>query len=126
MKKQVSRGYPESLRQKIVKEVLHGKINKDQARREYGIKGKTIVLKWIRIYEKYGVCSLTLARKPQLLVPNKEKKNKSQEQQELEARIKFLEQKLEDESLLKEMYDRMIDIAEKEYKIPIRKKPNIK
>lgn len=126
MKKQVSRGYPESLRQKIVKEVLHGKINKDQARREYGIKGKTIVLKWIRIYEKYGVCSLTLARKPQLLVPNKEKKYKSQEQQELEARIKFLEQKLEDESLLKEMYDRMIDIAEKEYKIPIRKKPNIK
>jgi transposase-like protein len=126
MEKQVSRGYPEPLRQKIVKEVLQGKINKDQARKQYGIKGKTIVLKWIRIYEKYGVCSLTLARNPQPLVPNKEKKQRPHEQQELEARIKFLEQKLEDESLLREMYSRMIDIAEKEYKIPIRKKPNTK
>ena len=37
-------------------------------------------------------------------------------------RIKDLERQLEDERLLKEMYSRMIDIAEKEDNISIRKK----
>ena len=54
------------------------------------------------------------------------KKEKPQTQAELEARIKHLEQCLEDEKLRCMMYSRMIDIAETEYKIPIRKKPNTK
>ena len=45
--------------------------------------------------------------------------NTSQEQ-----RIKELERLLEDEQLRSEAYSRIIDIAEKEYNIPIRKKPN--
>jgi hypothetical protein len=45
---------------------------------------------------------------------------------ELEARIKQLERQLEDSQLKEEAYRRMIDIAEKELKISIRKKPNTK
>lgn len=41
-------------------------------------------------------------------------------------RIKELERLLEDEQLRSEAYRRMIDIAEKEYHVPIRKKPNTK
>ena len=47
-------------------------------------------------------------------------------EQELQARIKELERRLEDEQLRSEGYSRIIDIAEKEYNIPIRKKPNTK
>jgi hypothetical protein len=69
-------------------------------------------------YEKYGRCTLHLP-----VMPKKEKLPKQAEQ---EARIKDMERRLEDEKLRSMMYSRMIDIAEKEYKIPIRKKPNTK
>ncbi|OYZ29813.1 MAG: hypothetical protein B7Y24_14455 [Sphingobacteriales bacterium 16-39-50] len=42
------------------------------------------------------------------------------------ARIKQLERQLEDEQLRSEAYNKMIDIAERELNIPIRKKSNTK
>src|SRR5665213_2912490 len=104
MEQQKQGEHPESLRRQIVKEVLEGKITKEQARKDYKIKGNTRIIEWIRIYEKYGVCSLTLARKLQPLMANKPQKDTPRERLELETRIKVLEQKLEDESLLREMY----------------------
>jgi transposase len=118
--------FTEEFKVAVVREVLSGQLSQEAARRKYSFSGTIQVLKWMKLYEKYGVCSLILARNPQLLMRNKDKKQKPLEQLELEARIKLLEQQLEDQSLLREMYDRMIDIAEKEYKIPIRKKPNTK
>jgi hypothetical protein len=46
--------------------------------------------------------------------------------EELQRRIKQLEQQLLDSQLKEEAYRRMIDIAEKELKVSIRKKPNTK
>ena len=115
--------YSESLRQQIVQEVLSGKLTKSEARRVYRIKGN-----WIRIYEKYGVCALNIsAKRFSLAVMSKTSESTSypdhvNSQQELQ----LLKRQLEDERLLKEMYLQMIMIAEKEYKIPIRKKPNTK
>jgi len=43
-----------------------------------------------------------------------------------QEQIKFLERELEDAKLLAEGYRRMVEIAEKELKVPIRKKPNTK
>jgi uncharacterized protein YbjQ (UPF0145 family) len=45
---------------------------------------------------------------------------------QLEEKIKELERQLEDEKLRSEAYQRMIEKAEKELKVPIRKKPNTK
>jgi len=42
---------------------------------------------------------------------------------ELQQRIKELERQLEDEKLRAEAYARIIDKAEKDLKIPLRKKP---
>ena len=57
-------------------------------------------------------------------LPDKQKKKQSLtlEQQQIE----FLKKELEDTKLLAEGYRRMIEIAESELKIPIRKKPNTK
>lgn len=44
--------------------------------------------------------------------------------QSLEKRVKELEGLLEDEQLRSEAYLRIIDFAEKEYNLPIRKKPD--
>jgi len=58
-------------------------------------------------------------------LPDKPKKNNpslTPEQQQIE----LLRKELEDAKLLAEGYRRMIEIAESELKIPIRKKPNTK
>lgn len=125
MVKETRGQYSEQFKKQVVLEVLSGKISKEAAKRKYRLKGNTQVLRWLRYYEQYGVCSLTLSRNSYQSMSQK-KKEKSPEHLALEAKIKQLEQRLEDESLLKEMYSRMIDIAEREYKIPIRKKSNTK
>lgn len=110
----------------MVFKVLKGEISKEKAQQEYDIGGKSLILDWIRNFEEYGACSLKSARKPLISMPKKTLTEKPLVQLELEARIKLLEQRLEDEKHLKEMYSRMIEIAEQEYNIPIRKKPNTK
>ena len=58
----------------------------------------------------------------------KSKKQKApvSEQAALLEKIKLLELKLEEEKLRSEMYSRMVEIAEKDLNIPIRKKYNTK
>jgi transposase len=56
------------------------------------------------------------------LATKKSTKRISPSEQTLESRIKELERLLEDEQLRSDAYKRMIDVAEKELNIPIRKK----
>jgi len=49
-----------------------------------------------------------------------------QTKEEMERRIKELEDQLLDSQLKEEAYRRMIDMAEKDLKVSIRKKPNTK
>ncbi|MBT2561342.1 hypothetical protein J7E50_10910 [Pedobacter sp. ISL-68] len=50
----------------------------------------------------------------------------SVEQHQMQKRIEFLEGQLKDEELKAIAFSRMVDIAEREFKIPIRKKFNTK
>lgn len=59
-------------------------------------------------------------------LPTMSKEKEPQSKEELLAKIKQLERALEDSQIKEEAYRRMIDIAEKELKISIRKKPNTK
>jgi hypothetical protein len=52
--------------------------------------------------------------------------NKDKELSEEQKQMKLLQKELEDARLLAEGYRRIIEIAEQELKIPIRKKPNTK
>lgn len=63
-----------------------------------------------------------------LMTGKKSKKQKKpvSEQTALLEKIKLLELKLEEEKLRSEMYSRMVEIAEKDLNIPIRKKYNTK
>jgi len=54
------------------------------------------------------------------------KTNKEKEFPEEQKQMKLLQKELEDARLLAEGYRRMIEIAEQELKIPIRKKLNTK
>ena len=112
--------YSLSFKLQVVAEVERGELSASLAQKKYGIQGNTTVVRWIK---KYG----NLDREYQV----KFTMEKSPEQRliELEAQVRVLEkQKASLEQQLKfqqdkaVMFDIMVDIAEKEFNIPIRKK----
>lgn len=106
--------FSDVLKRRIIQEVLSGSISKEGARRQYGIRGKSAILKWMR---KFGYASnfdsITFRMKSKELPEDPE---------QLKRRIVELEKALEEAKLSSKFYSTMIDIAEKEFKLPIRKK----
>lgn len=106
--------FSDVLKRRIIQEVLSGSISKEGARRQYGIRGKSAILKWMR---KFGYASnfdsITFRMKSKELPEDPE---------QLKRRIVELEKALEEAKLSSKFYSTMIDVAEKEFKIPIRKK----
>jgi transposase len=111
--------YSQAFKLQVVEEVLQGEISKEQARRKYGLRGKSAVLNWMRKFDVAGYKQM-----PSCFEHMKEEEKKNQSA--LEKRVKELERALEDAQLKAEGYNRMIDIAERELKISIRKKSSTK
>jgi transposase len=126
--KQAKTEYSETLRKQIALEVISGKITARRAQKVYSISGNSTVYNWVKWYKQYGCCGLNLTGQTRTALPPKkpkfEKPLKPEEPLASAQLIRQLEQQLEAERLLKEMYLRMIEIAEQEYKISIRKKTN--
>ena len=109
--------YSGKFKQRVIQEVLDGKLSKEEARRDYGILGHSTILKWIRKFEQADGSIITMT---------KEKANEDLSKEESMAKIKALEEALRLAEMKAAGYSIMIDIAEKELKVPIRKKPNTK
>lgn len=119
--KRTQKDYSLSFKLQVVSEVESEELSIKGALRKYGIQSHSTVLGWIR---KYG----TFDREYQI----QRVMDKTPEQKilELEQKIRLLER--QNASLEKQVdisdqkaviFDMMIEIAEKEFKIPIRKKP---
>jgi transposase len=106
--------FSDVLKLRIIQEVLSGSISKEAAKRKYGIRGNSAILKWMR---KFGYIG-----NPYQPTEVMESKDLSDDPADLKLRIKELEKALADAKLSSEAYSTMIDIAEQEFKIPIRKK----
>jgi transposase-like protein len=106
--------YSDSFKREVVREVLAGHLSKEEARRKYNIKGGAAVLYWIRKF----------ADQDQLKNPDMD--YKKSDKRDLIKRIKELERQLEDEQIRSYGYSKMIDIAEDQLKVSIRKKPDTK
>jgi transposase-like protein len=118
--KRTQKDYSHSFKLQVVREVESGSLSIKGALRLYGIQSHSTVLNWIR---KFGTFDRELQVKFMM--------EKSPEQKffELESRVRLLErQKASLEKQLKFqqnkaiMFDMMIDIAENELNIPVRKK----
>ena len=113
--------YSMEARRKIVVEVLSGTISKEQARQIYGIKSKSAILEWMRIFA--GLPRNAAVDPIPLL------KNMSEEKddiKELKARIKQLEEELKLSRLKGKAYQVMVDIAKEQYGLDLEKKPGAK
>jgi len=123
---QFAQVYSESFRRKVIEEYLTGNVSKMFLLRKYNIKMKSGIQRWMKLYgyedHKQPVIIKFKAVIHHALIKkmNTDKASKKQ----LEERIRELERQLEDERLRSEAYERIIEKAEKELKVPIRKKPN--
>ncbi len=120
------RHYPRSFKEEVIKEYLTSSIGYRAIMRKYEIKTAGCISRWMQElgYSEVRAKDGYLPSATPLSLPAKKPNNDqpsdalSQEQQ----RIKELERLLEDEQLRSEMYKRMIEIAERDLNIPIRKK----
>jgi len=117
MKRKVNH-YPDEFKLKLVQEYLSTDKSQKELMQEYGIVGKNNITKWMR---KFGLKTPTEEQIKVQIVMSKEKK-KSPREVELEAKVKKMEEALEYERLRTLALNTMIDVAERNLKISIRKK----
>jgi transposase-like protein len=117
--KHSQKDYSMSLKLGVVKEVESGLLSVTGAKRKYGIQGRSTVVNWLRKYGTFDWENQTPSNMPQ---------SKEQRLMELEAKVKLLEKQkamlehqVERSDKKAIIFDMMIDIAEKEYNISIRK-----
>ncbi len=101
----------------VVKQIVLGQMDVNEARKKYNIKSSTSILNWL---EKYS-CQIELHKNESPLAIMKE-----QDAVNNEERIKQLEKTLQEANLKIVGLETMINIAEKELKINIRKKSGTK
>ncbi len=104
-------GYSRAFKIMVLNEVRSGSISKTEASRKYGIKGHSTISKWMRKLDE---------KKPKLDLM------KPLEQSSYESRIRELEAALAHEKLRSKALEEMINIAESELKIQIKKKLDTK
>jgi len=118
--KRTQKDYSMSFKLQVVTEIERGETSTREAARKYGIQGSHTVETWLRKYGTFDWENQTPSKMP-----------KSQEQKilELEAKVKllekqkaYLEHQVDRSDRKAVLFDMMIDLAEKEFNIPIRKK----
>jgi transposase-like protein len=120
--------YPEEFKRKVVEEYLAGGCTKMDLLRKYGIKTKSGIQRWMKTLG-YVSENSEVFRKPKFenvtfsCMPSKPASGNNEDLKLLQKRIAELERQLQDEKLRSEAYERIIEKAEKEMHIPIRKKP---
>ncbi len=103
----------------LVRQIEQGEVSITAARKLHGIQSHGTVLNWLRKYGNFDWENQTPSNMP---------KSPEQRIMELEAKVKLLEKQksfLEQQAHVSDskaiIFDMMIDLAEKEYRIDIRK-----
>jgi transposase len=117
--KRSQKDYSMSFKLEVVKEIESGLISASGAKRKYGIQARSTVVNWLRKYGTFDWENQTSSNMSQ---------SKEQRLMELEAKVKLLEKQkamlehqVERADKKAIIFDMMIDLAEKEYNISIRK-----
>ena len=130
IKPKLSRYYTVEERHKIIQEALRGEETRQSIWEKYtGEKAERgRILRWMRAlgYE-------TATKIPNIVLNNrsmaknvKDQREENFENLQLKKRISELEKQLKEAELKAIAFSTMVDVAEKEFKIPIRKKFNTK
>ena len=113
------RYFSDSFKLGVISRVLSGEMSKEQARIHYGIGGKSAILNWMR---SFGYSTDSPLPVPMI----KTSSSTTNETEALKQQVKDLQKRLELEQQRSEFYQTMIDFAEREQGVQIRKKSDTK
>lgn len=113
--------YSEEMKRKVIDQIITGELNLSQASRRYNIGGKCTISRWISNFMNQSQPIVT-NEESDMVRKSREEEDPKGEIVRLREKIKQLEDQLEYEKLRSEAYETMIRIAEKEFKVPIKKK----
>jgi transposase-like protein len=114
--------YSDDFKLKVVQEYLTTGVSRQVLQKKYGLRGNGYLYNWMR---KFGLTKSD-QEQPRIQSTMTKETGKTSKERELEVKIKQLEKDLEYERLRGQALDTMITIAERDLKIPIRKKPGAK
>lgn len=121
MKKKVNH-YTDEFKFKVVQEYLNTDAGFMEVKQKYGLKSNKSIPDWIR---KFGL-KTPVQSQNELQNAMKEQIQRTPLERELELKVKKLEQELEHERLRTRALNMMIDIAERDLKIKVRKNSGAK
>ena len=123
----VNRQYTEETKKEAVFRVLSGELRKSEAEREYMIAGNATLDNWLERYG-HGILSEHKELFEQMGTRKKKEavKGEMPKTEELRREVDRLKKDLRAAELRAEAYSMMIDLAEKELKVAIRKKSGTK
>lgn len=117
--KRTQKDYSMSFKLAIVSQVEKGELTYKQAQQQYGIQGKSTVLQWLRKYGNFdweNQTPSTMAKTPEQRILELEQQVRLLEKQK--NRLEHQAERADKKAII---FDMMIDLAEKEYNIDIRK-----
>lgn len=112
MTKQIIKRYSEAFKQHVVREYEAG-ATVYGLRKRYGITGNGTIQKWVEQYGREGL---------RIKVMRIQHVDEAQRVKELEARIQELESALAQVTVDKVMYQAMVEVAERDYGLDLKKK----
>jgi transposase-like protein len=121
MKRKVNH-FTDEFRFQVVQEYLNTGISQKALQKKFSIGGNNCINNWMR---KFGTSEVTVEQINLQRTMSKEE-DKTLGERKLEAKVKELEKALEQERLRTLALDTMINIAERDLKISIRKKSGTK
>jgi len=116
MSKKRLKVYSDAFKWRVVQEVVSGKLNKEEARKVYGIGSNSVIIYWMRKFS--GNAQYRTNKKVGIFTDMP----KDKEVNELKERIAQLEQELHTANLRADLWQQMIEVAEKNLHIDIKKK----
>lgn len=118
--KRTQKDYSMSFKLQVVQEIEQGLLTRTQALDKYGIQARSTIRTWLKKYGKFDynfTIDQTMSKTPEQRILELEQQVKLLEKQK--ARAEHLADRADKKAIL---FDMMIDIAEEEFNIPIRKK----
>ena len=114
--------FPDELKFQVVQEYMNTDVSQRELMLKFNIGGTNTIKKWMRKFDLQAPSEQEIELRRTMA----KQKEKTPYERELEAKVKKLEQQLEYEQLRTLALDTMIEIAERDLKISIRKKSGAK
>ncbi len=119
--KRTQKDYSMSFKLQVVSQIENGELTATQVVNIYGIQSRSTVTRWMRKYGNFDWSNKTPYNMSKDMTPEQRLLELEQENRLLKKQKQTLEKQVEQADKKAIIFDMMINLAEKEYNIPIRK-----